>query len=306
MMPEDINEFYKIHNNSLPLIMAHRGDSSKYPENTILSFRDAYNMGVDVIETDVRMTRDGVLVFNHDSKVDRTTNGKGKISSFTFNELQKLDAGYRFRDNKGKLSFRNKGLKILSVREVLDEFKDIRFNMDIKDKVPKAAEELAKLLKELDAEQRVQVGSFHQKQINYFRTLSNAPTSAGPIESWRFFRAFKYWHKLSKKVQNNSEAFDLHEILKRSVEKYFDLENLKRDDKYNFPFISLTIPEGLYFFKIISKEFIRFAHNLNIAVFVWTINDKNDMERLLTWGVDGIFTDKPLLLKMVRDLLFKL
>lgn len=74
-------------------VAAHRGWSSLYPENTLLAFKKAIAIGVDQIETDVRLTRDGELVCIHDSTVDRTTNGTGKVSDLTLAELKALDAG---------------------------------------------------------------------------------------------------------------------------------------------------------------------------------------------------------------------
>lgn len=74
-------------------VAAHRGWSEKYPENTMLAFRAAAELGVDQIETDIRITSDGELVIIHDETVDRTTNGSGKVSDFTLAELRALDAG---------------------------------------------------------------------------------------------------------------------------------------------------------------------------------------------------------------------
>ncbi len=74
-------------------VAAHRGWCEKYPENTLLAFKKAIEIGVDQIETDVRITADGELVCIHDATVDRTTNGKGKVNSFTLAKLRELDAG---------------------------------------------------------------------------------------------------------------------------------------------------------------------------------------------------------------------
>ena len=75
---------------------AHRGASGYFPENTMLSFRKAIELGATGIETDVQMTSDGVLVLIHDEKVNRTTNGIGLVKDFTYDELNKLDAGSWF------------------------------------------------------------------------------------------------------------------------------------------------------------------------------------------------------------------
>ena len=74
-------------------VAAHRGWSTVYPENTLLAFKKAIEIGVDQIETDVRITRDGELVCIHDATVDRTTNGTGKVCDKLLSELKTLDAG---------------------------------------------------------------------------------------------------------------------------------------------------------------------------------------------------------------------
>ena len=69
-------------------VMAHRGYSGVYPENTMLSFREAVKVGCDAIEMDVHETRDGRLVVIHDERLDRTTDGTGRICDHTFDELR--------------------------------------------------------------------------------------------------------------------------------------------------------------------------------------------------------------------------
>jgi len=76
-----------------PLIAGHRGYKTKYPENTMLGFRKALALGVDMLETDLRLTRDGQIVLMHDKTVDRTTNGRGPVDKYALRELQAFDAG---------------------------------------------------------------------------------------------------------------------------------------------------------------------------------------------------------------------
>jgi glycerophosphoryl diester phosphodiesterase len=79
-----------------PLLCGHRGACAHAPENTLAGFEVAAQMGAELIELDVRLTRDGVLAVIHDSTVDRTTNGTGRIAELTWDEVQALDAGIRF------------------------------------------------------------------------------------------------------------------------------------------------------------------------------------------------------------------
>jgi len=72
------------------LVGAHRGWMAKYPENTLMAFKAAMDLGVDNLETDVRITKDGELVLMHDPTVDRTTDGTGRVCDFTFEEIRKL------------------------------------------------------------------------------------------------------------------------------------------------------------------------------------------------------------------------
>jgi glycerophosphoryl diester phosphodiesterase len=75
------------------MIMGHRGAAALEPENTLLSVSKAMEIGVDAVEVDVHLTKDGELVVIHDETVERTTNGKGLVSSYSLNELKRLDAG---------------------------------------------------------------------------------------------------------------------------------------------------------------------------------------------------------------------
>lgn len=78
-------------------VMAHRGYSGAYPENTMLSFREAVKVGCDAIEMDVHETRDGRLVVIHDERLDRTTDSSGRICDHSFAELQQVNAAARYK-----------------------------------------------------------------------------------------------------------------------------------------------------------------------------------------------------------------
>ncbi len=275
--------------NTRPLIMAHRGVSALIPENTLPAFEDAYNAGVDCIETDVHLTKDGHFVFFHDNMLDRTTNGTGKVSDYTLEELKKLDAGYRFSQEKNgekTFPFRGKGLKIHAIEEIIPLFPNVRFNIDIKDKIKKAPVLLAQKLQELNATERVMVGSFHQAQVNAFRKVApEIATSAGPREVFSFWRKAK---KFAKRNFEKSTDFSAEMIsFKQRQLTYF---------KNELPYFALQIPEVYYIVRLITPKFIAFAHHVGIAIQVWTINDRKTMQRLLHWQVDGIFTDNPVVL----------
>ena len=79
-----------------PIILAHRGDKSFAPENTLPSFAQAIQKGADGVELDAKLTSDGHIIVMHDPTLNRTTNGSGKVASFTLEEIRKLDAGAWF------------------------------------------------------------------------------------------------------------------------------------------------------------------------------------------------------------------
>ncbi|MBQ6165693.1 MAG: glycerophosphodiester phosphodiesterase [Clostridia bacterium] len=114
------------------LIEGHRGAKALMPENTLESFAYALELGVDALETDVNMTKDGVPVLCHDRTVDRTTDGSGVIRQFTLEELKGFDAGARFGDGE----FAGKGYRIPTLEEFcefMDAHREILLNVEIKD-----------------------------------------------------------------------------------------------------------------------------------------------------------------------------
>ena len=103
-----------------PMLVAHRGGSLLAPENTMAAFSSATDdWWADMLEMDVRLTRDGHVVVIHDDSVDRTTDGSGKVSEMTLEEIKDLDAGYRFRDLVGGFPFKGKGVTVPTLEEVL-------------------------------------------------------------------------------------------------------------------------------------------------------------------------------------------
>ena len=108
-------------------VMAHRGGKQLRPENTLIAFRNAVELGVDALELDVHATRDGALVVIHDSTVDRTTDGTGAVSNFTLEEITALDAGYNWSPgaDSDDNPYRGTGVTIPTLEEVLSAFPNI-------------------------------------------------------------------------------------------------------------------------------------------------------------------------------------
>ena len=103
------------------LKLAHRGYSQKYPENTMLAFKKAYEEGFDGVETDVHMTKDGRLVLIHDEKINRTSNGKGYVKDMTLKELRQYNYSYHFQYD----------CSIPTLEELLEFCKDKDFKINI-------------------------------------------------------------------------------------------------------------------------------------------------------------------------------
>lgn len=140
-------------------IFAHRGFSGKYPENTMLAFHKAYEVGCDGIELDVQMTKDGVLVIMHDETIDRTTNGKGNLRDYTYEELCQFDCYGAF---KGEYEFQ----KIPTLREYLEWVKPtgLLTNIELKNSVyyyEGLEEKVFEMVKELEMENQILFSSFN-------------------------------------------------------------------------------------------------------------------------------------------------
>lgn len=96
----DIRRRLRNNDKTCTYVVSHRGDWLRYPENSMGAFKGAIQHGVDIIETDVQRTKDGVLVISHDETVDRCTNGKGRIDEMMFSEIKQL----RLKDRTGRIT----------------------------------------------------------------------------------------------------------------------------------------------------------------------------------------------------------
>lgn len=247
--------------NSQFLVFAHRGGANLAPENTLEAFRHAARLGADVLELDIRATKDGELVVMHDGSLDRTTDGAGKVGDVTLAELKKLDAGFRFSpDNLQTFPFRGKGVTIPTLAEVFDAFPDKRFNIEPKQSAPSIIKPLCRILRERQLTERVIVGSFSQTALDEFRQeCAEVATSASPSE----------------------------------VSKFLAMYKTGLSENYRPAMQALQIPAYLGSLEIVTKEFVEAAHRKNLKVHVWTINEPAEMRRLIEMGVDGIMTDHP-------------
>lgn len=133
-------------------IIAHRGASGQYPENTLLAFAQALGQGADAIELDVRITADGVPIVLHDATLERTTNVAGAVGRLSLAELAKLDAG--------------RGERVPTLSDVLDRFPETPLLVEIKE--PGAAQPALAVLRQHRAQDRVVVGAFERGTLRPF------------------------------------------------------------------------------------------------------------------------------------------
>lgn len=143
----------------MTLIFAHRGAAGTYPENTMISFQIAETHKADGIELDVQLTKDGKVVVIHDETVNRTTNGKGAVRNYTYEDLQKLDASYTFSKKVGFCS-------IPLLEDVLEwlQSNKLLLNIELKNnKVPYRGldEEIITLVRKYEMETRTILSSFN-------------------------------------------------------------------------------------------------------------------------------------------------
>ncbi len=249
-------------------VMAHAGGDGLWPGNTMRAFESATRLGVDVLEVDMHATSDGVLVTIHDDTVDRTTEGRGAVAQIGFQQLELLDAGYRWTPSGTNLEvapgaalpYRGANVSIPSLREVLRTLPGVGVNVDIKQHDEATALALCDVIRAEDAVDRVMVASFSAPTLNAFRhACPEVSTSASP----------------------------------REVVTFFVLSTLRLTAVYSPPFDALQVPTTQAGLRVVTPHFVRAAHSRGVEVHVWTIDDAGEMAELIEMDVDGIITDRP-------------
>ena len=243
------------------LVIAHRGGRGLWPENTLYAFEEAIRLGVDVLEFDVHCTSDSVMVVIHDATIDRTTDGSGRVEDQTWDQIQKLDAGYRWTNDEGQsYPYRDTGLRIPTFEDVLKTFPDARMNIELKASKEHAREMFLSLIKAHHSPDLTIIASFQSETILYVRENNPQMATAATIGSTFLFWVLNSAY-LSFSYSPDAQAFQ--------------------------------VPPSIFDLPVVSSSFVQGAHDLNVKVHVWTINDQQEMKRLLETGVDGIMTDYP-------------
>ena len=289
---------------ALPMIAAHRGGGVSNPENTLLAFYEAVDtFGVEILESDLHLTKDGHLVYNHDDYIDETCNVNGDISlsevkelcktkanrhyiaDMTLAELRAYNFGYYFEDENGERPYKNvaniaeMGLQIATVEQLFEAFyetnPELLFIVEIKDSGDRGIEACRILNETLEKypnyRDQIVVGTFHDSievelKTNYPDLYRGAPTGTAA--------GFIVTQMLRVNLFNNSDFACLQ------IPPSYDLGITLHLDK---------------------ETYIKRAHRRNIAVQYWTINDEETMRKLIELGCDCIMTDDPALLSRVLD-----
>ncbi len=294
----------------MPLLIAHGGGNKEFPDNTLEAFYNAYSVDENVMmETDVSLTKDGVLILSHDTTIDRKTNEVGSIADWNYSDLiaEKVNFGYtnktdgndRLVEGSERKFFQNEnGVRVLptdveypegitardpvvylatTLEELIVSFPDNRINVEIKQSGElgiKAFEEAVRLLEKHNAFDRVVLASFHPEIYDEFRK----------------------WQR-----ENKVPDSFMYSPATSGATKYFILYLLGLDIFFTDGMCVFQLPTEELGFNLATKGLVANAHKHNLAVHYWTINDPEEMKYLIEIGADGIMTDYPHRLKDVYD-----
>lgn len=238
-----------------PLVIAHRGASAVVAEHTLASYRRAIGDGADVLELDLRLTADGLVALSHDRDLRRAHGVDLVIAQHDLAALRRAIA-----DRHPEL---DPSERLPTLAEVMDAFPAARLNLELKDDSVALADAVAALIDRRGAHDRVLVASFRQDALDRFRRVSGGrvATSASPREAIGFYVCY------------------LFEVPCRPA--YHALQ------------IPTRLRRGSPSIRFDGREFIAFAHRHGLAVHYWTVNDEDEMRRLIARGADGIITDVP-------------
>jgi glycerophosphoryl diester phosphodiesterase len=243
------------------LLIAHRGGGTLAPEETLPAFENAAALGADVLELDVHSTADGEVVCLHDDTVDRTTNGSGPVHAMTLAELRALDAGYEFSTDDGAtFPFRDQGIRVPTLAEVLAAHPDAWWSIEIKQSSPSIVDSVLDVIDAANVTERVVVVAFSDQVVLDIRSKRPDVLTGMPLGEMTTF-------------------------LTLSPEK---------EAGYEPPTRIVQPPSNG-----VSAELVARANRFNLRLHAWTVNDQSEMEELLALGTHGIMTDDPALLGQV-------
>ena len=265
------------------IAFAHQGGAHEGPSSTLFAIERAIAEGATAIELDVHATSDRQIVVCHDETVDRTTNHVGSIANLTLEDLREMDNAFWWAPGEavspglddGAYPHRAKApgdrrFGVATLEEVVRAFPGVLLNLDIKRTAPEVEpyeQLLYDQLRELERCDSVIVASFHDSAIQAFRALApDVATSGATGETATFYFSV---------IEGSPVAPEA---------------------------VALQVPATFGDVTVVDERFVEAAHASSLAVHVWTINDVDEMERLLDMGIDGIISDTPTpLVALLRD-----
>lgn len=288
-------------NGSDPLNFAHRGGVTDFPENTLYAYSQAAIAGADVLEMDVFQTKDNHLVILHDaSGVGRTTDGEGQIVDMTLAEVKALDAAYWFIPGEGTqrdrpeedyvfrgiatggkpppAGYAAEDFKIPTLEEALARFSDKLINVELKedDGQGNYEQQMADLLLSYGRLNNLIVASFDDTVNRAFKAVAPCIYTSLPL----------------------GQGLSILTVFLSTGEFPEVPEHIAAQIPPDASQIGDQIP-GDAPIPIVTPELVAAAHAVDMPIQVWTINECEDMLRMIDLGVDGIMTDRPLLLESV-------
>jgi glycerophosphoryl diester phosphodiesterase len=243
----------------VPIVYAHRGGAALRPENTIAAFDHGLALGADGLEFDVHLSSDGVVVIHHDQTLERTTSGRGALMHHTAAELAALDACCHFADASGRYPYRGQGFGVPTLREVLHRYPHAQLIIELKRSGSALAHAVVDEVRAAQAIDRVAIGSFHGGALRAVRAYEpRLPTGAARTETrLALYRSWVGWPLGST------------------------------------PYQEFQVPPRSGLTPIVTRRFVAHAHRAGVPVKVWTVNDPDEIRRLVSYGVDAVITDRP-------------
>jgi glycerophosphoryl diester phosphodiesterase len=247
------------------LNVAHRGASGYAPEHTLMSYKMGEQMHGDYIEVDLQMTKDGELIAMHDETLDRTTNGTGQVKDYTLEEIKELDAGSWFNEKypeKAKTEY--EGLKVPTLEEVFQTFgKNANYYIETKspEVYPGMEEKLAEMVDEYG--------------INKDTLLVQSFSSASLLKM--------------NEIDPSIKLVQLMWYTSPAAISDAEVEAIKQ--------YAVGIGPNS---AMIDKEYVQKTVQNGLEIHPYTVNEKEEMKKLIEWGVTGMFTNFPDLLNEVK------
>ena len=249
---------------SKPVTIAHQGGNKVYPDESLLAFTNAINMGIQVIELDIHRTKDGVIVINHDPTIDRLTDGTGLIREMSWLELQQVDGAYNWSLDGLTYPYRGKGIKILSLIEMMDTFPQQVYDIEIKQHDPPLEKDLCDLLRKygVAADQAI-IASFRDETVARFHDICPEVAISLPV----------------------NQGTVLYILSRIGLERLLPLDAVVAQ-------LPTTFSTKLGQLEL-DRRYIEAFSKGDRQVWVWTVNDSIEMKRLVNMGAHGIITDRP-------------